>query len=214
MQLTLTGKQIDVGDTLRRHVEASLDAILGKYFGSAIEAHVVVSREAHLSRAEISVRIGRGIVVNAHAAASELYAAFDGAAERVAKQLRRYKRRLRDHHAKAREPAAAGERAMAYVLAPVTDEEEAEDDAGEQAASGGAPAVVAEMSTELPSLTVGEAVMRMDLADASVLLFRNRSHGELNLVYRRADGNIGWIDPQLDPARRTSRGAGSAGPSP
>jgi ribosomal subunit interface protein len=224
MQLTLTGKQIDVGDALRRHVEASLDAILGKYFGSAIEAHVVVSREAHLSRAEISVRIGRGIVVNAHAAASELYAAFDGAAERVAKQLRRYKRRLRDHHAKAREPAAADERAMAYVLAPVTEEDEAEeneaeDDAGEhaaseEAASGGAPAVVAEMSTELPSLTVGEAVMRMDLADAPVLLFRNRSHGELNLVYRRADGNIGWIDPQLDPARRTSRSAGSAGPSP
>ena len=77
MQLTLTGKQIDVGDTLRRHIEGSLSSILGKYFGSAIEAHVVVSREAHLSRAEISVRIGRGIVVNAHAAASELYAAFD-----------------------------------------------------------------------------------------------------------------------------------------
>jgi ribosomal subunit interface protein len=221
MQLTLTGKQIDVGDALRRHVEASLDAILGKYFGSAIEAHVVVSREAHLSRAEISVRIGRGIVVNAHAVASELYVAFDAAAERVAKQLRRYKRRLRDHHAKAREPAAADERAMAYVLAPMTDEdltgeEGGEEEAGEQAASleaGGAPAVVAEMSTELPSLTVGEAAMRMDLADAPVLLFRNRSHGELNLVYRRADGNIGWIDPQLDPARRTPRRAASAGPS-
>jgi ribosomal subunit interface protein len=203
MQLTVTGKQIDIGDALRRHVEASLTSILGKYFGTAIEAHVVVSKEAHLSRAEISVRIGRGIVVNAHAAASEVYVGFDAAAERVGKQLRRYKRRLRDHHGKARDASAASERAMDYVLAPVA--EDAEDGAAEFQGAGGGPAVIAEMSTELPNLTVGEAAMRMDLADAPVLLFRNRSHGELNLVYRRADGNIGWIDPELDPARRMRR---------
>jgi len=194
MQLTVTGKQIDTGDGLRRHVEASLGSILGKYFKTAIEAHVVLSKEAHLTRAEVSVHIGRGIVVNAGAAAAETCAAFDAAAERIAKQMRRYKRRLRDHHAKARESSDAGERARDYVLAPFA--EEAEEDAG------GGPAVVAEMSTDLPNLTVGEAVMRMDLADAPVLLFRNRSHGKLNLVYRRADGNIGWIDPELDPARR------------
>ena len=199
MHLTVTGKQIDTGDALRRHVESSLDAILEKYFKAAIEAHVVFSKEAHLSRAEISVHIGRGIVVNAGAAATEVYAAYEAAAERVAKQLRRYKRRLRDHHAKAREPSEASERARDYVLAPIA--EEADENAG------GAPTVVAEMSTELPNLTVSEAVMRMDLADAPVLLFRNRSHGELNLVYRRADGNIGWIDPELDPARRMRRQA-------
>src|SRR6516165_4359289 len=197
MQLTVTGKQIDVGDALRRHVEASLSTILGKYFGTAIEAHVVASREAHLSRVEISVHIGRGIVVNAHGAASEPYSAFDAAAERVAKQLRRYKRRLRDHHAKMRESFEAGESARDYVLAPLAEEDDGD----------GGPAVVAEMSTDLPSLTVGEAVMRMDLADAAVLLFRNRSHGELNLVYRRPDGNIGWIDPELDPARWMRRRA-------
>ena len=207
MQLTVTGKQTEIGEALRRHVEASLGAILVKYFKTAIEAHSVLSKEAHLSRAEISIHIGRGIVVNAHASASEAYAAFDGAAERLAKQLRRYKRRLRDHHAKGREPASASERAMDYVLAPVADEEEA--DAGGPGTDGasGAPAVIAEMSTELPSLTVGEAAMRMDLAEAPVLLFRNRSHGELNLVYRRADGNIGWIDPELEAARRMRRPA-------
>jgi ribosomal subunit interface protein len=194
MHLTVTGKQIDTGDALRRHVESSLDSILGKYFKTAIEAHVVFSKEAHLSRAEISLHIGRGIVVNAGAAATEVYAAYEAAAERIAKQLRRYKRRLRDHHAKEREPSEASERARDYILAPLAEETEEN--------SGGAPAVIAEMSTELPNLTVGEAVMRMDLADAAVLLFRNRSHGELNLVYRRADGNIGWIDPELDPARR------------
>jgi ribosomal subunit interface protein len=195
MQLTVTGKQVDIGDALRGHVESSLDSILGKYFKTAIEAHVVVSKEAHLARAEISFHIGRGIVVNAGAAAGDAHTAFDAAAERVAKQLRRYKRRLRDHHAKAREPAETGERARDYVLAPVIEEAEEED-------SHGGPAVIAEISTELPHLTVGEAAMRIDLADSPVLLFRNRSHGELNLVYRRADGNIGWIDPELDPARR------------
>ena len=205
MQLTMTGKQIDIGDALRRHIEASLSSILEKYFKTAIEAHVVVSKEAHLTTAEVSIHIGRGIVVNAHAAAPEAHPAFDAAAERLAKQLRRYKRRLRDQHAKAREASASTERAMAYVLAPVnegTEADDTEEDAAEDG-TGGAPAVIAEMSTELPNLTVGEAVMRMDLADALVLLFRNRSHGELNLVYRRADGNIGWIDPELDPARRT-----------
>jgi ribosomal subunit interface protein len=196
MQLSITGKQIDTGDALRRHVEASLGSILGKYFKTAIEAHIVFSKEAHLIRAEISLHIGRGIVVNAGAGGAEPYAAFDAAAERMAKQLRRYKRRLRDHHAKAREPMEPGERATAYILAPIVEEAEQED-------AGGGPAVIAEMSTELPNLTVGEAAMRMDLADAPVLLFRNRSHGELNLVYRRADGNIGWIDPELDPVRRT-----------
>jgi ribosomal subunit interface protein len=204
MQLTVTGKQTEIGEALRRHVESSLGSILGKYFKTAIEAHVVFSKEAHLSRAEISIHIGRAIVVNAHAATSEAYPAFDAAAERLAKQLRRYKRRLRDHHAKAREPAISSERAMDYVLAPVG-EEDPEGEEVDTSCPNGAPAVIAEMSTELPNLTVGEAAMRMDLAEALVLLFRNRSHGELNLVYRRADGNIGWIDPQLDPARRTRR---------
>jgi ribosomal subunit interface protein len=209
MQLSVTGKQTEIGEALRRHIEGSLGSILDKYFKTAIEAHVIVSKEAHLSRAEISIHIGRGIVVNARGAASEAYLAFDAAAERLAKQLRRYKRRLRDHHAKGREPAGASERAMDYVLAPI-EEEEAEGEAAEAGDINGAPAVIAEMSTELPSLTVGEAAMRIDLAEAPVLLFRNRSHGELNLVYRRTDGNIGWIDPKLDAARATRRTASRA----
>jgi len=200
MQLTVTGKQVQVGDALRRHIESSLDAILGKYFKTAIEAHVALAKEAHRCRSEISLHIGRGIDVNAGAEAGEVSPAFAAAAERIAKQLRRYKRRLRDHHAKAVE---AEERATAYVLAPVVDEAEEEDAAPR--VDGGAPAIVAESSLELPHLTVGEAVMRMDLSQAPVLLFRNRSHGELNVVYRRPDGNVGWIDPELGPAMRAPR---------
>jgi ribosomal subunit interface protein len=104
MQLTVTGKQADIGNALREHVETSLEAILTKYFKTAIESHVVIAKEAYLIRAEISLHIGRGIVVNAGAALSDPYAAFDSAAERIAKQMRRYKRRLRDHHAQLREP--------------------------------------------------------------------------------------------------------------
>ena len=104
MQLTLTGQHIEIGGALRAHVEASLGSILDRYFKTAIEAHVVLSKEAHLTRADIALHVGRGIVVNAGAAVGEAYTAFDAAAERLAKQLRRYKRRLRDHHAKAHNP--------------------------------------------------------------------------------------------------------------
>ncbi len=205
MQLTVTGKQVEVGNALRGHVESALEALLGKYFGSAIEAHAVFAREAHLIHAEISLHVGRGIVINSHASASDHYLAFDAAAERLAKQLRRYKRRLHEDHGRARAPAERGEMAMSFVLAPVDEE----DDSGEGTTNGTSPVVIAEMSTELPQLTVGEAVMRMDLADAPVLLFRNRSHGELNLVYRRGDGNIGWIDPALEAGSGSSRPAAS-----
>jgi ribosomal subunit interface protein len=207
MHLTVTGKQVDVGDALRRHVETALDGLLGKYFGTAIEAHAVFTREAHLISTDLSLHVGRGMVVNSSAAATDHYVAFDAAAERLAKQLRRYKRRLRDYHGKARAPHLEGEAerpemAQAFVLAPIDED----DDAAETAtADGGGPVVIAEMSTELPQLTVGEAVMRMDLADAPVLLFRNRSHGELNVVYRREDGNIGWIDPAAPARRGTGR---------
>ena len=202
MQLTVTGKQVDVGDALRTHVERTLESLLGKYFRTAIEAHAVFAREAHLIAVELSLHVGRGMVVNSRGAATDYYVAFDAAAERLAKQLRRYKRRLRDYHGKARPAGERPEMARSFVLAPVEESRRSSTrprTAGaeiETAADGGiAPVVIAEMSTELPQLTVGEAVMRMDLADAPVLLFRNRSHGELNVVYRRGDGNIGWIDP-------------------
>jgi ribosomal subunit interface protein len=200
MQLTVTGKQVDVGNALRRHVEAALDSILVKYFRTAIEAHAVFAREAHLIRADISLHIGRGIVINSGAAATEHYLAFDAAAERLAKQLRRYKRRLHEDHGRSHAPAERTETARSFVLAPIDDDDEldVEEEMDSATANGVAPVVIAEMTTELPHLTVGEAVMRLDLADAPVLLFRNRSHGELNLVYRRGDGNIGWIDPAFE----------------
>ncbi len=189
MQLSVKGKQLNVGDALRTHVSDSLSRILGKYFGDAIEVSVTISRDGHRYRAVVAAHVGRGIQVQAQGAAEEPYPAFDTAAEHLAKRLRRYKRRLRDHR-KDSGPKAETLLAQQYILAG-DDEEESAEDVGQ-----GQPAVVAEMTTEIPSLTVSEAVMRMDLADQPALMFRNSSHSGLNMIYRRADGNIGWIDPR------------------
>jgi ribosomal subunit interface protein len=141
MQLTVTGKHIDTNALLRQHVEERLEAILDKYFKTAIEAHVVFSKEAHLRRAEVSIHIGSGIGANASAVALETYAAFDAAAERIAKQMRRYKRRLQNHHMHAREAFDSGAGAKHYVAAPF-------DSAGGR---GEGPSVAAEMSPDLPT---------------------------------------------------------------
>lgn len=189
MQLSVKGKQLDVGDALRTHVDESLSRILDKYFGDALEVAVTLSREAHLYRAVISAHVGRGIQLEAQGEANEPYPAFDAAADRMSKRLRRYKRRLRDHNSKAAEAAPLP--AQQYILAG-EDPEESEDESN----ADGQPAVVAEMTTEIPTLTVSEAVMRMDLANLPAMMFRNSAHGGLNMIYQRSDGNIGWIDPR------------------
>jgi ribosomal subunit interface protein len=187
MQLTVRGKQLDVGDALRMHVAQTLDGLIGKYFGNPIEATVVLSREAHLLRAQISVHIGRGILLQSEAAADAPYTAFDAAAEHMAKRLRRYKRRLRDHHRNDHE----AEPARQYVLAP-----EGDDFTEPVDGVPAEPMIVAEMQTDIPTLSVSEAVMRLDLSEAAAIMFRNRAHGGLNMIYRRGDGNVGWVDPR------------------
>jgi ribosomal subunit interface protein len=190
MQLSVKGKQLDVGDALRTHVGETLSRILDKYFGDAIECAVTLSREAHLYRAVVSAHVGRGIQLEAQGEANEPYPAFDAAADRLSKRLRRYKRRLRDHNSKPAEGASLP--AQQYILAGEDQEHDDEDESN----VNGQPAVVAEMTTEVPTLTVSEAVMRMDLGDLPAMMFRNSAHGGLNMIYRRGDGNIGWLDPR------------------
>jgi ribosomal subunit interface protein len=200
MQVTVTGKQIDVGDSLRGHVESATATIVERYFERAIEAHVVFCRQRHLFLSDISVHANRGLMIQGHGESSDPYAAFDSAAERLEKQLRRYKRRLRNHH-KSKEQRE-GLAATDYVLAPVGDD----DDVGEGAEQA---LVVAEMRTVIPWLSVSEAAMRLDLADLPALLFHNSAHGNLNLVYRRPDGNVGWVDPDLAGQRGSSVNKGN-----
>jgi ribosomal subunit interface protein len=203
MQLSVTGKQIDVGEALRQHVEATLTGIVDKYFEKAIEAHVVFSREGNLIRSDISAHIRRDILVQGQAVAGDAYAAFDGASAHIAKRIRRYKRRLRGRHGQTHEAVAETLEtletlsARSYVLAEAA---EPADETGEDAVGmvDHQPVIVAELTLEIPSLTVGEAVMRMDLADVPSFIFRNRAHGGINVVYRRRDGHIGWVDPDLN----------------
>jgi ribosomal subunit interface protein len=190
MQVVVNGKNMDVGEALRTHVNTTLTDLVRKYFSNSLDANVTFSQEAHLFRADCTVHVARDLHVYAHATDTDPYACFNIAAQKLEKRLRRYKRRITDHH-KRRHDASEVALAAAYSVFPSADEtdEEVINDAN------GAPLTIAESTTNIPVLTVGDAVMRLDVSDEPVLLFRNNAHGELNVVYRRKDGNIGWVDP-------------------
>ncbi len=193
MQITISGKQVELSDALRTRVSSNLDTIVGKYFDRALEAHVTFSRARSFFTCDINMHAGKGLRLRGEGEAAEASAAFDSAAEHIAKRLRRYRRRVNDH---ARDIAnrERPEAARQYVLRQ--EEETADDTAPEDAGLAGSHAtVIAETHTEISLLSVGEAVMRMDLADQAVLMFRNSATGDLNVVYRRSDGHFGWIDP-------------------
>lgn len=189
MDISIKGKGLDIGDALRGHVEEGLTTAVTKYFARAHDGAVTISREAHRFRVDISVHPVRGMLVQAHATADEPYAAFDSGLERISKQIRRYKRRMTNHHKRrgGDEALPVLQPAHQYVIALEQGDEELPEEAN--------PAIIAELPTQIDTLTVGEAVMRMDLADLPAMMFRNQANGGLNVVYRRSDGNIGWIDP-------------------
>lgn len=192
MHITVTGRHLDVGASLRRRIEDGLAAAVAKYFDRAIEAHVTLDKRAQFFLADIAVHVGRGIVGHSGGEADDPYLAFSGALDHLAKRLRRHKRRLRDHN-NTESRAAKSEEARQYVLAGPA--EETDEKPAEGAPVNGEPLVVAEMEAEIPTLTVGEAVMRLDLGGAPALMFRNAGNGGLNMIYRRPDGNIGWVEP-------------------
>jgi ribosomal subunit interface protein len=195
MQITVSGKQVELSDALRTRVADQLDHIAGKYFDHALEANVTFSRARSFFTCDINVHAGRGLTLRGEGEAADANSAFDDAAEHIAKRLRRYRRRVNEHSrdiAHKERPQAARQ----YTLRQ--EDEEATGDAAPD--HGVAPSttyatVIAEAAAEIASLTVSDAVMRMDLADQQVLMFRNSATGELNVVYRRNDGHIGWIDP-------------------
>ncbi len=193
MQVIVSGKQIDVGDALRSHVETTMANTVEKYVGSAIEAHVVFHREAHMIRSDVTLHVGRGIVVQGQGSGNEAYAAFDSAAERLGKQVRRYKKRLQDHRARIKSPEFEAAPARSYVLAPHTEDSAPLEPSAES--PDGQPLIVAETETEIPHLTLGEAVMRLELGELAAVVFHHSANGRLNVVYCRPDGNVGWIDP-------------------
>ncbi|PRY93006.1 SSU ribosomal protein S30P /sigma 54 modulation protein [Hasllibacter halocynthiae] len=185
MRTRVSGRQIDVGEALRGHVTSQIEGILSKYSQRPTDAEIVFSRRGHEHSCDAEIHLSTGMTVQASARAPDIYAAFDACGEKMDKQLRRYKRRLKNHHAGRARPIEVLEGAH-YVLAPSEEEESSEDLA---------PLIVAEMQTQIPSLSVGEAVMQMELKGATVLVFRKEGNGGINVVYAREDGNVGWIDP-------------------
>ncbi len=187
MTLRVSGKNVDIGESLRGHAEARVGEALAKYFNGTFKGHATVEKEGIGFRTECALHLGTGITVQAVGAAQDPYLSVDQAIDRIEKQLRRYKRRLREHH----NTEARGhqvETAYRVLEAPGEDEEVPVDFH---------PAVIAESTKPLKTLSVGDAVQELDLTAAPFVMFRNAKHGGLNVVYRRTDGNIGWVDPSL-----------------
>jgi ribosomal subunit interface protein len=205
MDIRISGHQVETGDALKTHVQDRLQGIADKYFSRAISAEVTFGRGPHDVgfRCDIVAHVMKGLVLKGSNQAQEAHPAFDGAAEKIEKQLRRYMRRLKDRHAaQAIEVAEAG----AYDNAGYTlfAESTEEDDQGD------APLIVAETRVDVPDASVGDAVMMLDLRNTAALLFRNSGTGAYNMVYRRGDGTIGWVEPQRNGAAAAAAGSGSA----
>ena len=192
MQITVSGKQLDLSDALCGRVTTHLENIASKYFGHAQEADVTFSRARSFFTCDINLHAGRGLTLRGEGEAADAHGAFDDAAEHIAKRLRRYRRRVNEH-ARDLTSREQGEAARQYVL---REEEAAEEAAPVNGVAAPALAVVvAEHPAEIPRLTLDEALMRMNLENQPVLMFRHRDSGRMNVVYRRAEGMIGWIDP-------------------
>jgi ribosomal subunit interface protein len=197
MHITVAGKQVETGEALQRHVRDDLDTIVRKYFDHALEANVTFRRasKGFAFVCDINLKAGRDLFMRGEGEGPDAHRAFDEAAQHLGKRLRRYRRRVNEH---ARSLAAGrGQPARQIVLRSPEEEEEEEEEEAEAAVTNDAnhPAVVAETPALIERLTVGEAVMRLDLLQAPVLMFRNSTTEALNVVYRRDDGHVGWIDP-------------------
>ena len=189
MNIQVSGKNFDLGAALQAHVEGRLAEGVRKYFDRGAAAVVTFSRERHQVECEMTAHLSSGVFLAAHGEGGDAYAAFEESLEKLEKRIRRYKRRLKNHHANGRE--LPSEQASYYTLAPLP----AEEDADEDQTGDHSPVVVAERQHALREMTVGAAVMQLDLAESPAFVFRNAGHGRINVVYRRRDGNIGWIDP-------------------
>lgn len=190
MKITLTGKQVDIGDRLRQHVEEGILNSVNKYFSAPISCNVAFSKEGEEFSAEVTVHPAKNIVLKGSSiACADPYSAFDGANQHIATRLRRHKNKLSDHKGKM----GIAEAEIAYeAVFPLIENDE------EMSINENAPLTIAETEANIISCTVSEAVMHMDLVDECAILFKNSANGHISMVYRRKDGNIGWIEPKSD----------------
>jgi ribosomal subunit interface protein len=184
MPLRISGKHMEIGDAFRTQISDRIAEAAAKYFSHGYAGHVTVEKSGGRFDAEIMLHLDSGVALQAKGQAHDPVPAFEKAAEHIEKRLRRYKRRLKNHHVEA---GAAVETYAYRVVEQVSDDVE-------EMADDYAPAIVADSIKSAAEMTVSDAVMRLDLSNEPVFVFRARSNGAINLVYRRADGNIGWVD--------------------
>ena len=188
MDLRVSGKNFSIGEAMRSHVSDRIQAAVQKYFDGTVSGHVVVDHEGAGYRSDCTLHLASGITLQAEGRAFEPYASFEQAAERLERRLRRYKRRLKDHHAAEVHPEPGQGEAFSSYVVEAPEDENADDDAFN-------PVIVAEKTATLRRLSVSGAVLDLDMTGAPVLVFRNAGSDRVNIVYRRSDGNIGWIEP-------------------
>lgn len=186
MTLRVSGKNMDVGQALTEKAQERVDAAVSKYFDGNYDGQLTIEHEGFGFRSDIVLHLDTGVILRAHAMAGDAISAFEETADHVEKRLRRYKRKLKDHR---RPKDQDSPMAQSYILASPETHDEVEEDFS--------PAIIAESLSSLKAMSVGEAVMELDLTQADVQVFLHAGHGGVNVVYRRADGNIGWIDPAL-----------------
>jgi ribosomal subunit interface protein len=204
MQVQVTGKHVDVGDALRSRVADEISTRIEKYFDRGGGADVVVYREGNAFKVDCAVTLANGQLLTTHGLGGDAHVAFDAALERLERRVRRYSKRLKDHHQQAQ--AKQAETASYFVLQPSELEEEEEE--GELTYPE--PVVIAETEKPIRTMTVAMAVMELDLTESQTIVFRNAAHGGFAVVYRRSDGNIGWVDPERS---KVAAGDGADGTS-
>jgi len=192
MDIQVSGKNMELGDALQIHVTEKLEDGVRKYFDRGAEASVTFAKERHLIGCDVTAHLASGVFLAAHGEGGDAYGAFDESLAKLEKRIRRYKRRLKNHHASGKEPLPA-EKASYYLLEPLKAENDDQDAAADE--TDPSPIVIAESQTALREMTVGAAVMQLDISEQPAVVFKNAAHGRINIVYRRRDGHIGWIDP-------------------
>ncbi len=187
MDIRVSGHQIETGEALRMHAEDRLTSTVGKYFSRALSSVVTMGKAPGGSfRCDIITHVQHGLILKGAGIAHDAHAALDQAAEKIDTQLRRYKRRLKDHHVQSQHAARVEDAAYTIFVEPAVEAEEVTVEA---------PLVIAEMRVDVPEATVSDAVMMLDLRNTNALLFKNAGTGNHNMVYRRGDGSIGWVEP-------------------
>jgi ribosomal subunit interface protein len=194
MTYRVSGKNFDIGESLRRQIEERIAAAIKKYIeGGSYTGHTIVDKDGTGFRTYCVVHLSSGITLEAHGYAHDAHVSFSEAAERLEKRLRRYKRRLRDHHhGQGVDRNITASKNTYTIIEPLTDEH-ADDEEFH-------PVIVAETTSNLHRLSVSDAVLELDMTGSPVIVFRHASHGRVNVVYRRRDGSIGWIDPSAEAA--------------